>query len=191
MKKSLVERMQESKDKHGVAYMSVFNHGNVRVDENYMIPMMKYANDEDAFDTIGDVLYGVNESYARDCDFDTLTLGLELGLIFDGKDIDEERHIDSNAEPVDGIVRYYTMEADCYLNGEKTNKFDMGHLKSRQGFINYARLMKSAKQNGLTFNGPESFEEFKEQILVGEPFDITLTASLKPKEIDPQSIKTK
>lgn len=191
MKKSLLERMQESKDKHGVAYMSVFNHGNVRVDENYMIPMMKYANDADAFDTIGDVLYSVNESYARDYDFDTLTLGLELGLIFDGKDIDENRHIDPNAEPLDGVVRYYTMEAACYLDGEKTNKFDMGQLKGRQGFINYARLLKSAQQNGLTFNGPKSFEEFKEQILVGEPFDISLTASLTPKQIDPQSIKTK
>ena len=37
----------------------------------------------------------------------------------------------------------------------------------------------------------ETFEEFKEHILVGEPFEISITASLKPKEKETQYTKTK
>ena len=192
LKKSLLERMQESKDKHGVACISVFNSGKVRVDENYMMPMIKYANDLDAFKTIGDVLYDINESYSREYDFDTLSMNLELGLVFDGKYADEDHKLSDDAEPMDGIVRYYTMEADCYLDDEKTNTRDAGYYKSRQGFIGYNRLVSSAEKNGLTFNGPRTFEEFKEQILIGEPFDISLTASFKQKDkSQEQVIKTK
>ena len=112
----------------------------------------------------------------------TLSMNLSLGLIFDGKYVDEDNKVKADAEPMEGIVRYYTMEADCYLNGEKTNKHDGAKYRSRQGFINYARLVNSAAKNGLTFNGPRTFEEFKEQILVGEPFDISLSASLQLKD---------
>lgn len=181
MKKTLLERMTESKDKHGVACISVFNDGKVRIDENYMTPLMKYANNPDAFDTIGDVLFDINETYARDYDFDTLTMQLELGLVFDGKYVDENKKLRDNAEPMDGLVRWYTLDADCYLDGEKTNATDAGYRKGRQGFINYARLVSSAEKNGLTFSGPRTFEEFKEQILVGEPFDITLSAQFRKK----------
>lgn len=191
MKKTLLERMTESKDKHGVACISIFNDGKVRVDENYMTPLMKYANNPDAFDTIGDVLFDINESYARDYEFDTLKMNLSLGLVFDGKDVDENRNIKPEAEPMEGLVRWYTMDADCFLDGEKTNKVDAGQRKGRQGFINYNRLVTSAEKNGLKFSGPRTFEEFKEQILIGEPFDIALSATFKQKEEEQSFTRTK
>ncbi len=191
IEKSLLERMQESKDKHGVACISVFNNGKVRLDENYMTPMIKYANDSDAFQTIGEVLFDINESYAREYEFDTLTMNLELGLVFDGKYVDADKKVRPDAVPMEGIVRYYTMRTDCYLDGEKTNTRDPGYFKSRQGFIGYNKLVSSAEKNGLIFNGPRTFEEFKEQILIGEPFDITLTASFRQKEDTNQVVKTK
>ncbi len=189
--KSLLEKMQESKDKHGVACISVFNDGKVRIDENYRMPMMKYANDLDAFKTIGEVLYDCNESYAREYNFDSISLNLSLGLIFDGKYVDEDKKVSPDAVPMDGVVRYYTMESDCFLDGEKVNERDAGYYKGRQGFIGYNRLVSSAEKNGLVFNGPRTFEEFKEQILIGEPFDISVTANFIQKENNNSYQKTK
>ena len=185
LKKSLLDRMKESKNKNGVAYISRFNDGKVRVDENYMTPMIKYANDSDAFDPIGEVLYNNNEQYARDLpdDFDTLSMDLSLGLMFDGKYVDANQHIREDAVPVEGVVRYYTGRADCISGDKVVNDRDKGYVSSRQGFINYGRLVSSAEKNGLVFNGPRTFEEFKEMILMGEPFDITLVAGLGKKVV--------
>ena len=178
MNKTLLERMKEAKDKHGVAFIGVFNDGKVRIDENYSAERIQYADESFAFNHIDEVMYDINESFAREYKFDSVKLGLSLGLLFDGKYADENQKLSENAEPVEDIVRYYTMDASCYLDGKKTNKIDYGQIKSRQGFINYDRLVNSAEENGLSFNGPRTFEEFKEMILQGEPFEISLGAVL-------------
>ena len=104
---------------------------------------------------------------------------------------DENQKLKKDAQPIDGIVRYYARKSSCYLNDEKVKTIDWGDIKSVSGFINYNILVKSAEENGLIFNGPKTFEEFKEHILVGEPFEISITASLKPKEKETQYTKTK
>ena len=190
-KKTLLEKMQESKDRNGIAFICVYNDREVSIENTYMTSLMKYANDSDAFDSIGEAMYNINETYARDYDFDTLNLKLSLGLVFGGKDMDSNKKVKPDAEPLEGIVRYFTGDATSYLNGEKTNEVDWGFVKSRVGYINYDILVKSAEENGLVFNGPKTFDEFKEHILVGEPFEISLTASLKSKEQEVQYTKTK
>lgn len=181
-KKTLLEKMQESKDKHGIEYICVYNDREVHIENTYRTSLIKYANDDDAFDNIGNVMYEVNEEYAREYDFDTLNLKLSLGLVFGGQDIDNNKKVKTDAKPLEGIVHYFTGTAHCYLDGEKTNKIEWGHVKSKLGYINYDILVKSAEENGLIFNGPKTFAEFKEHILVGEPFEISLTASLNSKE---------
>lgn len=189
MKKSLLERMQKTQDKHGIGLLNVFNNGDIRVDEEWEAKMMKYANDLYAFDKIEDVMFDINELYARDYDYDTLDMHLELGLIYDGIYANEDKTLKENAKPVDNIVRYYTNKVDCLQDGEKVNDKDHGSWKKRDGFITYNRLLWSIKRNDLEFNGPETFEEFKEQILSGEPFDVSITASLKPKKKGKRLIK--
>ena len=190
-KPTLLDKMQESKNQHGIAFIGIYNDGKIQVDKQYETVMMKYANDKDAFDNIGDAMYKVNESYSRDHDFDTLNLKLSVGLLFSGKDVDENQKVKESAEPVKDIVRYYVDKSACYLNDEEIKDIDWAHLKYTNGFINYNILVKSAEENGLVFNGPKTFEEFKEHILVGEPFDISLTARFNSKENEKQYTKTK
>lgn len=190
-KPTLLDKMQESKNQHGIAFIGIYNDGKIQVDKQYETVMMKYANDKDAFDNIGDAMYKVNESYSRDHDFDTLNLKLSVGLLFSGKDVDENQKVKESAEPVKDIVRYYVDKSACYLNDEEIKDIDWAHLKYTNGFINYNILVKSAEENGLVFNGPKTFEEFKEHILVGEPFDISLTARFNSKEKETQYTKTK
>ena len=186
---TLLEKMQKSKNQHGIAYINISNDQKVRIDELYMTLTMKYANDDDAFDSIGKLMYSVNESYSRECDYDTLVLNLSIGLLFNGECMDENKQIKPDSEPVNEIVRYYTSTSACYLNNEKVNKLDWSEFRGNQGFINYNNLVKSAEENGLTFNGPKTFEEFKEKILLGESFDISLSASFNSKENEQEESK--
>ena len=102
---------------------------------------------------------------------------LEVGLIFNKSDVDEEKHIKENAKPLDGVVRCYTGDITSYLNGEKSNT-DGYYGYGKQGFVDYDELVLSTKKNGLSFIGPKSFEEFKEKIISGEQFPISLQANL-------------
>lgn len=190
-KTTLLDKMKESKEKHGIALIGRFNDGTTSFYQKWQTTTMKYANDEDQFDSLGKYIYGVNESYSRECDYDTLDFDMTLGLLFSGKELDENQKLKDDAEPINGIVCYHSSKSTCYLDGEEVKTIDWGIIKATDGFINYDLFVKSVEENGLVLNGPKTFEEFKEYILVGEPFNITISASLNPKEKETQYTKTK
>ena len=173
--------MIKAKEDQGIAYVNFFNDGSVSEDERFRTSLLKYANDADGFDTIADTLYRSTESCSRNYDFDSIKMDLMLGLVYEGCDVDENKQIKEDAEPLNGIVRYYTGEVTSYLNNEKTNDYDYGRLHCRQGYINYKNLVSQVKKNGLTFNGPDNFEEFKQSILSKEPFEVSISANLLEK----------
>ena len=182
MDKTLLERMIEAKNNQGIALISYFNTGEVRKDDYSDSTWLKYANDKDSFRTLSNSMFDMTESYARDYDFDSVKMDLELGLIYSSDQYDENKNLKENAKPVEEIVRYYTGAMNCSLNGEQTNEHDYGKWHGRQGFIGYNTLLESIRKNGLSFEGPDSFAEFKERILNDEQFPISISASLLPKE---------
>lgn len=181
MKEKLINKMIKAKEDQGIAYVNFFNDGSVSEDERFRTSLLKYANDADGFDTIADTLYRSTESCSRNYDFDSIKMDLMLGLVYEGCDVDENKQIKEDAEPLNGIVRYYTGEVNSYLDNEKTNDYDYGRLNGRQGYINYKNLVSQVKKNGLTFNGPDNFEEFKQSILSKEPFEVSISANLLEK----------
>lgn len=181
MKERLIDKMIQAKNDQGIAYVNFFNDGKITKDERNRTTLLKYANGESAFDSIEETLYSSTESCCRNYDLDTIEMNLYLGLIYDCKDVDDEQ-IKENAEPMNNIVRFYTGEVNSYLDNEKTSDYDYGRMHGRQGYINYNVLTSQIKKNGLTFNGPKSFEEFKEKILSKETFDINISATLIPTE---------
>lgn len=182
MEKSLLERMQESKANHGITFVNILNNGEVYKDEFYKTQSLEFANDKDRFNVIGETFFDATESCARNYDFDTITMDLYLGLVYKYEDFDENGQLKADAEPLNDVVRFYTAAVNCYLDGKQTNDYNYGRIHSRQSFINYDMLVKAAQKNGLVFNGPETFEEFKEAIKSGEKFDVKLEASLLPKQ---------
>ena len=173
--------MQESKANHGIAFVNYLNNGKVYKDEFYQTQSLQNANETFRYDFIGESFYDAAESCARHYDFDTVTMDLYLGLIYKAEDHDEKGILKSDAEPIKDIVRFYTADVNCYLNGKQTNDYNYGRFNSRQSFINYKMLVETTRKNGLIFNGPETFEEFEEAIKSGKTFDIKLEASLLPK----------
>lgn len=180
MNKSLIDELIEAKHEHDNVLASVFNDGKVRKDEKYMAKYLKDDFLDDKFYLITETMKSATKMYALGYEFDTISMDLLLGLIYDINDLNEDNSIKENAQPVDGMVRFYTSTVNSYLDGEKTNKYeyDMG----RQGFIKFNKLMSNISKSGLEYTGPKTFEELKERILNGEIFDINLTASLNEKD---------
>ena len=180
MNKSLIEELMEAKHKYDKVLASVFNDGKVRKDEKYMADRLEDDIKSDQFYLITDTMKDATRMYSLGYEFDTISINLLLGLIYNVNDLDENDKVKENAQPVDGIVRFYTGNVTSYLDGEKTNKYEYDY--GRQGFIKFDKLMSDISNSGLEYTGPNSFEELKERILSDEQFGIVLTASLKEKE---------
>ena len=179
MDKTLLEQLKDAKVSNELAYVSFFNNGKVREDERLV---NKRMDDFYLDDTIKDINYTFRdaaENYAK-YTYDTITMNLEIGLIFKKEDVDKENHIKENAEPLKGIVRVYTGDINSYLDGKQTN--EMPYIYGKQGFANYDKIVSTMRKNGIVFNGPEKFEDFKKEILSGKQFDISLLADLNDKE---------
>ena len=105
-----------------------------------------------------------------------------MGLVYNNDDVLENDVIKENAKPYNDIVRFYTMGVNCYLDGEQTNKIDYSKITyGRQGYLSYSRFLDYVRKANLDFDGPKSFNEFKEAILSNEPFDINLSVNLNKK----------
>ena len=181
MGKTLLEKMQQSKDRYGIAYVSYCNNGKVRVDQNYMADNMAFVNSSIPTERIGDAFANAINRYSGLYPFDFASMDLELGLMFPGTDLDQNQKLKAIAKPIDGIVRFDTGKIDAFFEGEKTNELDYGDYYAKNGYIKYDKMISFLKENQLEFNGPETFEEFEEAILSGEIFDVTVTAKFQEK----------
>ncbi|MBQ6477194.1 MAG: hypothetical protein IJI43_02020 [Bacilli bacterium] len=189
MENSFIKELRNAKENHNEKIVEFFNDGKVRRDKIDDLERLESAKLTNKFYMITDVMSKATELYGYTCDFDTITMKLYLGIIYDIDDIDENDQIKENASPMKGMLRFYTGEVDCYLDGEKTN--ERTSERGSQSYIKFSQLMSSVKKCGLDYNGPETFEELKTRILNNEVFDITLTASLKQKEekLDQETVK--
>lgn len=180
MSNELLQQLVEAKKSNEVAYVSFFNDGNVRTDtRDCVYRLKKDVDNEYSIIPIIACLKSAVESYSDRFDFDTVSMRLSLGLIYEKDDVLENNQIKSNAMPLKNIVRYYTDKIDSYLNGKKTNTYDYNEIMGRQGFINFNTLISLLRDGGLNYYGPNTFEEFKNLVLSGVPFDIYLQANLK------------
>ncbi len=181
MNKTLLEELKEARVSNEPAYVCFFNTGKVSVEERSSDQRMNEFEQDDTIRSFKYLFKAAAESYARRYKYDSISMNIEAGLIYKIEDVDQENNVREDAEPLNGIVRCYTGKITSYENGKKTNVDDY-YGYGKQGFIDYNRLVSEMKNNGLTFNGPETFEEFKEIIKSGVLFNISLVADLNKKE---------
>ena len=175
---SIFDELEAARKEHEVATVNFYNDGSIDTDEYSRSTKAKDINPWDnkfALDPLKDAISG----YATMCNYDTVKLNIIMGLIYNIEDVDENYNIKEGAKPLNNIVRYYSKDADCYLEGEQTNtECYSRHPWGRQSFLKYRDFVKFLKRNGLEFEGPDTFEEFKDKILSKEVFDMSISAKL-------------
>ena len=186
MGKELLDQLRDFKHAYDISHVNFFNNGTVTEDERYYASTRIIEdNSLVSFGLIKEVLLNATKMYSRDSEFDRLDLNLLLGLVYAKSDVDEDNKIKANAKPLKDKVRFYTGSVKSFLGDEQTNTCDYYQNGiNYQGYINYNKLVALAKKTGLVFTGPDSFEEFKQAILSGEVFDISLTANLQEERDD-------
>ena len=183
MKESLLERVIKAKKDYEVGQVVYYNNGKVGTEVNAYAKKMENFRDDVQLELLMEDFCKATALYGSKYDMDTMEVGLLLGLIYNVDDVDENKVPLKGAQPVNNIVRYYDVGFNCYSNGEKTNKYDYGEVHpTYQGYVHYDKLVKAFNNSGVLFTGPKTFNEFKEAILNGETFDISLIADIPKKE---------
>ena len=180
-KETFLDRVKSAKRDNEVGQVVFYNNGKVDTETNGYAKKMNDIFDRVEIELLMQDLCSATATYAaRDFDMDTMEVGLLLGLVYSASDVDENNKPKENAQPVNNVVRYYDIGFNSYKDGQKTNdgedygKYHVTH----QGYVHYDKLVKAFEGSGVEFTGPKSFKEFKEAILAGELFDVSLVADL-------------
>ena len=180
-KETFLDRVKSAKRDNEVGQVVFYNNGKVDTETNGYAKKMNDIFDRVEIELLMQDLCSATATYAaRDFDMDTMEVGLLLGLVYSASDVDENNRPKENAQPVNNVVRYYDIGFNSYKDGQKTNdgedygKYHVTH----QGYVHYDKLVKAFEGSGVEFTGPKSFKEFKEAILAGELFDVSLVADL-------------
>lgn len=177
MDKTILQELREARTSNEDAYIIFYNNGESTVEKRWCEQKMGEYELEYSIRRIGMHLKDIAECFAKDYSYDTIAIGIDMGLIYNKADVIEDNKIPENKEPLKDIVRFSTKRPECFLNDEKTNTYEYNGY-DKIGFVNYNTFVKEMKKNGLDYDGPETFEELKNKILTGENFDINLVASL-------------
>ena len=189
LEKTLLEKMQEAHKAHEIGQYVYYNTGKVDSEEKEIAKRINNSWYNTGTDDIEYVLCKGVEFYANRCEFDSFKMTLKLGLIFDPKDVNDDTSIKEDAKPVNNFVRFFTGDLYCYQNGELTNEPGKSlYEPSRQGYVNYNKLVSMFDRSGVTYNGPKSFDSFKDAILKGEKFEISVSADLTKKKEEPKEV---
>jgi hypothetical protein len=188
MSENILDKMIKAKKDHETAQVVFFNTGAIKTEDNGSARRIYRIDNVEQIRGIETVLCDATNFFARGYEFDSINMGLDMGLIYDVNAVGEDNKVRPNAKPVDGIVRYYIGSINCFKDGNQTNKIDYGEIApTRQGYIDFDKFISVIEGSGLDYNGPKTFDTFKEMILSGEQFDISLNADFKEKE---QTVET-
>ena len=173
VKERIINAVKPSED-----YVNFFNDGTITTDSSKDYKDMRSWASSPFYNSVSMIEdYFVRKAgwLAEDnTDFDSLYMDLKLGLVVKSEDVSNENKIKPGSKPINNIVRFYTGSVQSFSEGKKTD--ETANSLGYQGYVNYHRLVSAMEREGLVFNGPRSFKEFKELILSGETFDVGISA---------------
>lgn len=179
--------LRKAKYDYSKAQVCFYNNGKIRTENNDTATHTKDDNSENSIKAIRQLLIKAIQFYSKRCDFDTISMDLELGIIYDINDVNEDNTIKENKEPIQDIVRVYNGTIMPLLNNEQTNDFDYGDTCfGVEDYVRFDTLKKLIDESGLSYVGPRTFNELKDRIQSGEKFNVNVTANLVGKEIEIQ-----
>lgn len=121
-------------------------------------------------------------------DFDKVEFEFLVGAIYDEKELEDgKKIIKGKSKPLKEKARYYTGNVKAYKDNKLVKTLTTRELMNYQGIVNYNKFIASVKNEGLSFSGPQTYEELINFIQTGISQEFYITADLtetKEKEIE-------
>ncbi|MBP5684704.1 MAG: hypothetical protein J6X02_05570 [Bacilli bacterium] len=117
------------------------------------------------------------ELFAYKHNFDYMIVSLNIGVIYNKQDLFEDNKFKVGAAPLEDIVYVSVKDVDFYLNSSHIDKNDDNPMKKMiiaDGYMRFDDFMKEIDEQGLAYNGPDSFYAVKSRASYGRPEEITI-----------------
>ena len=177
MKYDIKKRLVDIIRNNNLSYTHILNNGEIGT-ETKKFCEDRTANDvDDAVLVSFETIMSATTSYARYYNIDFVSMNYLMGPVYNSKDVVDGK-VKNGAHSINKLVRFYTMGITSYFEGAKTNEHQYSG-PGYQGYVDYDKLVARLKDEGVSFNGPGSFEELESLILNGEKFDISIDIDLK------------
>ena len=177
---NLREELLKIRTNKQIVYYKIFKNGDIVPETREFAKDLTKLDGENTVGVLEYVLKDALKHYAYKSDFDYVDMKLNAGLVYDAKDIEEGNRIKMNARPYDGIACFKVDSITSYLDGEKSNEYDYTEKHGGySGLMLYDDAIRELVEHGLTYEGPETYEDLKNAILYGQDFDIDITMDLR------------
>ena len=160
-----------------LSYTHILNNGEIGTETKKFCEERTAKDAEDAILLSFEAVMGATTSYSRIYNVDSVSMDFLMGPVYSAKDVIDGK-VREGAHSIGKLVRFYTSNITSYFENAKTNEHQYSGPQY-QGYVDYDKFVAALKEEGVTFNGPESFEKLESLILNGEKFDISISIDLK------------
>ncbi len=184
MKDSIQDEILKARKARGVAFVNFYNDGWVNTDTYDQSERINIRCTEETVKLFKRMICDA----ALYSDFNFVESFIRIGLIFSADDVDEGKHINPNAKPMNGIVRVYDGPINGYKDGKLVYEFKDGwYPRGFQHFARYEDLIKELEKGGFVFEGPRTFDDFVCAMATGCNVEIKVSADLKRRKEETQT----
>lgn len=190
--KKAIDALMDIKKSKEVVYASIMCDGNIYEDSRSYIEEKGPENINECCSHIDNFLESSIRTLAvTGATFDKVEFGFLIGAIYNKADLENgQKIIKEVSKPLKDKVRYYTGNLRVYNNNELVEEVSFKKLNGYQGTVNYDRFIASLAKEGLSFKGPQTYEELISFIESGSKDTFYIVADFKEqKEVKPEPVQ--
>lgn len=181
MGNTLLDKMYDAKSEFETAYYSFFSDGTVDERTNLFKDSVENAKDNKELNALSNYLQILARDHSVFGKYDSLDVNLSLGVVFRAEDVTDEKKPKGPAHAIRDIVDVRIDNSSSYLERELVKDNLDTYCYDRVGFTTLDNLISFLENEGLTYNGPENYDEVLYDFIYEKPMTATITANLSKK----------
>lgn len=178
---SLLDRMYEAKSKYETEYYSFFSDGSVEERTKTSKELIEHAKEDVELNSLAHYLEMIARDHATCGKYDSLDVNLSFGIVFNAADVDENKKIKGPGHAIKDIVDVRIDNSSSYLERNLVKENVKSIYYGRVGYMTLDNLINFLENEGLVYNGPESYDEVLYDFIYEKPLTATVTANLSKK----------
>ena len=178
---SLLDKMYDAKSEYETAYYTFYGDGTVEERANFYKDSLESAKENKDLNALSNYLQVLARDHTIFGKYDSLDVNLSFGVVFKEEDVTDEKKPKGPAHAIKDIIDVKIDSSSSYLERELVKDNLDTYCYSRVGFMTLDNLISFVENEGLTYNGPENYEEVLYDYIYGKPMTATITANFSKK----------
>lgn len=178
---SLLDRMYEAKSKYETEYYSFFSDGSVEERTKTSKELIEHAKEDIELNSLAHYLEMIARDHATCGKYDSLDVNLSFGIVFNAADVDEKKKPKGPSHAIKGLVDVRIDGSSSYLGRDLVKENAKSIYYGGVGYVSLENLISFLENEGLKYNGPETYDEVLYDFIYEKPLTATITADLSKK----------